>query len=230
MAAGDDTNSFAYLDTLADTIAETFLDAYYYALEKDRSTISTFYVPKTVAPDSTVPFIAWNGDVYDEGTDFQSFFETLTHTHYDVESLNVDILNVKALPVTAVKNGSGEELQDFDRRMSITIQAGGSVRLEKPLTGPIREFSDVIVLVPDPEKLPKGPVTEAMITKNWDKQWVIQSQNFRFTEWGATEVRKAQGGEVEMEVEKDEKTRARNRGIASQFAAAGLHLKEKAGK
>jgi hypothetical protein len=112
--------------------------------------------------------------------------------------------------------------------MSIAIVAMGNVRLEEPLKGPIREFSETFILIPNPEKLPSPKPT---LDKGWEKQWMIQTQNFRFTEWGVTEI--ADGGDAKMEEVKnaagDGKSRFRgaNRGIQQQFAAAGLSFKGK---
>jgi NTF2-related export protein 1/2 len=134
-------------------------------------------------------------------------------------------LNEKLLDPAEVKGGSGDASKDFDRRMSIQVVTMGSVRLEEPLKGPIREFSETFVLVPNPEKLlTPNPTFE----KGWQKEWLIQTQNFRFTEWGANEI----GGpvkDVETKAggESKNSTQARNKGIAAQFAAAGLFAKGK---
>ncbi|KAF2281025.1 uncharacterized protein EI97DRAFT_18650 [Westerdykella ornata] len=210
------------LDQLACSIAEAFIDAYYLALEKDRDNIASFYCPKFVSPDGTVPFIAWNGTVYDNGDAFQEFYEGLTHTHYDVEALDCTVLNRKAIPAAAVQGGSGDDSRDFDRRMSVQISASGSVRLKEPLKGPIRVFSDVFVLVPNSEKLPSPKPT---FEKGWQKQWVIQTQSFRFTEWSPDEIAGAKVDEAKTTSEGKKELKGRGRGIANQFAAAGIFAK-----
>jgi NTF2-related export protein 1/2 len=211
-------------------VAETFTDAYYYALEKERADIPSFYCPKLVSADSTVPFIAWNGEVFHDAAEFQTHYETLTHTHFDLEGLDCNIINKKFLPSSEVQGGGGDDSQDFDRRMSIAVTVMGSIRLEEPLKGPIREFSENFVLVPNRDKLPKPRPT---FEKGWHQEWVIQTQNFRFTEWGASEIGggKTEPGKSDMKMETNGEKRnqfqGRNKGIASQFAAAGLLIKGK---
>lgn len=126
-----------------------------------------------------------------------------------------------------MKGGSGQDSQDFDRRMSIQVVAMGSVRLEEPLKGPIREFSETFVLAPNPEKLPTAKPT---FEKGWNKEWIIQTQNFRFTEWGASEVGGVKDEDMKTNGEGKNAFQGRNKGIASQFAAAGLLVKGKGKK
>ncbi|KAF2749305.1 hypothetical protein M011DRAFT_475409 [Sporormia fimetaria CBS 119925] len=213
------------LDMLACSIAEAFTTGYYYALEKDRTSIAEFYCPKLAASDSTIPFIAWNGSVYNDGIEFQNYFEMLTHTHYDLEALDCNILNPKLVDAAAVRGGTADDAKDLDRRMAVQVVATGSVRLEEPLKGPIREFSETFVLVPNPERLPSAKPT---FEKGWQKEWLIQTQNFRFTEWGANEVGGGNAIPKEVVMKTNGVTEGRNKGIAQQFAAAGLLGKGKA--
>lgn len=170
-----------------------------------------------------MPFIAWNSEVYNEGTDFQTYFEGLTHTHYDIEALDCTILNPRCISAAQLKNGSGDDTKDLERRMSVQVVVTGSVRLEEPLKGPMREFAETFVLVPNLEKtVPPRPTFD----KGWDKEWVIQTQNFKFTEWGASEVPTDKMEEDKTNGEK-KGVRGGNKGIASQFAAAGLFIKGK---
>ncbi|KAF2790731.1 hypothetical protein K505DRAFT_340184 [Melanomma pulvis-pyrius CBS 109.77] len=209
------------LDLVACAAAEAFTDAYYYAVEKDRGKISTFYCPKQIAADSTVPFIAWNSVVYNDGPSFQEYLEGLSHTHFEIEGLDCSILNRKFLPAAELKGGSNDDAKDFDRRMSIAVVATGSVRLEEPLTGPMREFAETFVLVPNTQKqVPRNPMFE----KGWQQEWLIQTQNFRFTEWGASEVNDGKAGDTKANGVKNVFQR-RNQSVAKHFAAAGLTIK-----
>lgn len=175
--------------------------------------------------------------MYNSAADFQTHVETLSNTHFDIESLDCTILNPRSLPASSVKGGSGNDNADFERRMSLMVTVGGSVRLEEKFTGPMREFSETFVLAPDPAKLPAlGQKVE--FVKGWQKEWAIQTQNFRFTEWGASEIdgadKKTDGiKELEMKAANGAGGKrafggpAGGRGFASHFAAAGLNVKGK---
>ncbi|KAF2015702.1 hypothetical protein BU24DRAFT_422012 [Aaosphaeria arxii CBS 175.79] len=212
-------------DITACNAAEAFTDAYYFALQKDRQNIPSFYCPPLANGDQSVPFIAWNGEVFSDVVALQTRIQTLPHTWFDVESLDCDVLNPKFIPASEVKNGSGNDDEDLHRRMSITVAVAGAIRMEEQFKGPLREFSETFVLVPNPEKL----TTKAVhFDKGWQKEWLIQSQNFRFTEWSANELVDPAEASVPMETDKTRVNggkntfRGTNKGIAGQFAAAGL--------
>lgn len=88
----------------------------------------------------------------------------------------------------------------------------------------MREFSETFVLIPNPEKLPTSKPT---FDRGWAKEWLIQTQNFRFTEWGANEIRGVKDEAMKTNGAERNTFRGGNRGIASQFAAAGLFAKGK---
>lgn len=211
-------------------VAEAFTDAYYHALQKERTNITSFYFKNDTLDDKKSPSIVWNGELYADAMAFQTYFEGLTHTYFDAEDLDCTVLNPKHLPASQLKNGSGDESMDLERRMSITVVVMGSVRLEEQLKGPIREFSESFVLVPNPEKLTGKNVN---LDRGWQHEWLIQSQNFRFTEWSVNEVEdgdtSAADGANKPKVDAGSKTNTfnpGNKGIAGQFAAAGLFLKK----
>jgi len=129
------------------------------------------------------------------------------------------VLNPKFLPPADLKGGSNDDTKDFDRRMSIVVVVTGSARLEEQLKGPMREFSETFVLVPNAQKeIPPKPTFD----KGWHQEWVIQTQNFRFTEWGASEV--GEGKEEDTKTNGNTKNvfQGRNQGVFKHFAAAGL--------
>lgn len=210
-------------------VAEAFTDAYYHALQKERSNIPLFYFKNDTLDDKKSTSIVWNGELYTDVTAFQTFFEGLTHTYFDAEDLDCGVLNPKYLPASELKNGSGDDSKDLERRMSITVVVVGSIRLEEQLKGPIREFSESFVLVPNPEKLTGNKIN---FDKGWNHEWLIQNQNFRFTEWSVNEVEeggtKAPAAADKPKVNGGPKTsfNTGNRGIAGQFAAAGLFVKK----
>lgn len=107
--------------------------------------------------------------------------------------------------------------------MSIQVVVTGSVRLEEQLKGPMREFSESFVLVPNVEVEVKP---KPLFEKGWQQEWLIQTQNFRFTEWGAIEVGEGKEGVATTNGTKNV-FQGRNQGVAKAFAAAGLTAKGK---
>ncbi|KAF1995202.1 hypothetical protein P154DRAFT_539000 [Amniculicola lignicola CBS 123094] len=214
------------LDTTACNVAEAFTDAYYNALSKYRSTLSSFYCPKVISTDSTVPSIYWNGEVYDDDLAFQSYIESLTYTWADIESLDCTVLNTRFLPAAELKGGSGDNDQDLERRMQIAVVVTGSLRLEEPAKGPMREFAETFVLIPNKDKQISA---HPQFKNGWDREWLIQTQNFRFTEWGVSELGEGQGEAMKVDggVKNAFQGRGARGGPARHFAAAGLFFKGK---
>jgi len=164
------------LTTASSEATENFLDNYYVALQGSRHTITSYYCPYERNPQGKeLPGIVWNGNVFHTAEDYQKMFEEcMPFTHYDVQSFDCHVLNPTALAPDKLKGGSGDPDKDIERRMSIVVLVSGTLRLEEPKTGPLRQFSETFVLVPNPEKAPgKGPKAEK-------KGWLIQNQNFRY--------------------------------------------------
>ncbi|KAI6800547.1 hypothetical protein KC363_g1069 [Hortaea werneckii] len=151
--------------------AEHFVDAYYSALDGARNSIASFYVPtSTLANGRGLPNIAYNGEHIPDAAAFQDRWEKqMPYTHFDAQSVNVHVLN----PSMA---GSSKNKRDAERNMSLVVQVSGSVRLVERKEGPLRGFSDSLVLVPNREE------TGGKGTGKQDsgKRWLIQSQTFRF--------------------------------------------------
>ncbi|KAI7341085.1 hypothetical protein KC315_g380 [Hortaea werneckii] len=151
--------------------AEQFVDAYYSALDGARNSIASFYVPtSTLGNGRGLPNIAYNGEHIPDAAAFQDRWEKqMPYTHFDAQSVNVHVLN----PSMA---GSSKNKRDAERNMSLVVQVSGSVRLVERKEGPLRGFSDSMVLVPNREE------TGGKGTGKQDsgKRWLIQSQTFRF--------------------------------------------------
>ncbi|KAK5110830.1 hypothetical protein LTR62_005541 [Meristemomyces frigidus] len=150
--------------------AEHLTDAYYSALEGARSTISSFYVP-TTNTGRAMPSITYNGDLIADAAVFQDKWEKqMPRMHFQVQSLNTHVLN-RAMVPTDSKNK-----KDAERNMSFVVQVSGSVRVGEAREGPLRGFTDSLVLVPNSEQ------TGGRGTGKQDvgKRWLIQSQTFRF--------------------------------------------------
>ena len=88
----------------------------------------------------------------------------MPRTHLEAQSLNVHVLNPSIKPTAGMKK------KDAAHNMSLIVQVSGSMRIGQPKEGPLRGFSDSFVLVPNDE-LGKQDV---------GRQWLIQSQTFRF--------------------------------------------------
>lgn len=93
-------------------------------------------------------------------------------THFDVQALNAHVLNPSLAPLDTNATSKKEQEQN----MSILVQVSGSVRLVERKEGPLRGFSDTLVLVPN-----KGDLGAKGKAKSGEgRSWVIQSQSFRF--------------------------------------------------
>jgi len=151
---------------LATDIAERFTETYYSALSGARGSIKTFYVAAIAQDDGRgLPNITYNGELFHDPATFQDrWVKDMPRTHVEAQSLNVHVLNPSIKPTEGMKK------KDAARNMSLIVQVSGSMRIGQPKEGPLRGFSDSFVLVPN-EELGKQDV---------GRQWVIQSQTFRF--------------------------------------------------
>ncbi|KAK4936378.1 hypothetical protein LTR66_003863 [Elasticomyces elasticus] len=151
--------------------AETFADAYYTSLTSSRSTLSTFYAPQTTLPNGKLlPTILWNGTSIPTPTAFQSLFaaESMPYTYFEVQSLNAHVLNPSLEPIDDDRAGKNK----IENNISVLVQVSGYVRLIERKEGPMRGFSDTLVLVPNRE----GTRGKSSV----GRRWVVQSQNLRF--------------------------------------------------
>lgn len=155
-------------------VAETFLEAYYNALNgPQRTTIATFYLPPTPGstPSRNLPIINYNGDISNCGSQFSKKFDEMPYTFYETQSFNVQVLNPCLDPA------GSKTRKEAERNMSLAVQVSGTVRLNERKEGPLRGFADDMVLLPN-----KTEITGAKGTGKVGegRQWVIQTQNFRF--------------------------------------------------
>ncbi|KAF2842645.1 NTF2-like protein [Patellaria atrata CBS 101060] len=148
--------------------AESFVDAYYTALQASRPTISSYYVPRETLPDGKiVPIIVWNGNSIETAAAFQEMFEKeMPFMHYEVQALDCHVMNPGDSAVDDTSKAA-------EKKISIIVAINGFVRLAEAREGPTKGFSESIVLAPNPEKALKGP-------KAATRAWLIQSQVFRY--------------------------------------------------
>lgn len=151
---------------------EHFVDLYYTTMNGSRNQIKSFYVPTTtVASGRGLPHISFNGELLQDAGVFQERFEKqMPWTHFEPQSVNVHVMNPSMTPL------EGKSKKDAERNMSLTVQVSGYVRLVERKEGPMRGFSDSFILVPNKEEA-GGRGTGK---QGHGKQWLIQSQNFRF--------------------------------------------------
>ncbi|KAJ9645295.1 hypothetical protein H2199_003301 [Coniosporium tulheliwenetii] len=147
-------------------VAETFVDAYYTALQGSRNTISSYYTPrKTLSDGKVVPVIVWNGNHIPDAAAMQKMFEeTMPYTYYDVQSLDCDFVNT-GLAVQAATEANADVVskKELDQHSPVVV-----------MRGPDEGFSETFVLVPNEEKVTgKGKGKEG-------RAWLIQNQNFRY--------------------------------------------------
>lgn len=160
MATNTATLSETDYTRISCSAAESFTEAYYTALDSSRTTLASYYVPTTTTP-RPLPHISYNGDVLNDSSHFQSKFAEMPWTHFEVQSLNVHVMN------RCLEPPEGKSKRELERNMSLTVQVSGYVRLFERKEGPMRGFSETFVLVPG-----KGGAG--------GREWVIQTQNFRF--------------------------------------------------
>lgn len=153
--------------------AEHLVDAYYGALNGARSKISAFYVPTTTLPDGRIlPHISFNGELLQDSNLLQErFVKQMPWTHFEPQSVNVHVLNPSLSPLD-----TSASKRDREHNMSFTVQVSGYVRLVERKDGPMRGFSDSLVMVPNKEEV-GGRGTGR---QGEGKRWLIQSQNLRF--------------------------------------------------
>ncbi|PNS17768.1 hypothetical protein CAC42_3163 [Sphaceloma murrayae] len=164
------------LNRVATTASEEFTDLYYNALNSARNTIASFYVPtSTISPGRDLPLITYNGTQLSSADAFQATFEQMPFTFFEIQSLNVHVTNPHITNVETQNNGK-PRTKDLEQNISLLIQASGYVRLQERKEGPMRGFSDTMVLVPNKEDV--GGKGKAKSGEG--RSWLIQTQNFRF--------------------------------------------------
>lgn len=157
---------------VASEAAESFIDVYYGALDGARNTISSFYVPSSTPENGrSLPNIAYNGEHITDGVAFQETWEKkMLFTHFDVQSVNVHVLN----PCLSGRTDMSKSEAEWD--MSLVMQVSGTVRLVERKEGPLRVFSDNLILVPN--KVEVGG--KGTGKQDEGRRWLIQGQTFRY--------------------------------------------------
>lgn len=95
--------------------------------------------------------------------------------YFEVQSLNAHVMNPSMAPLET-EGPNKAKPKDLENNMSFLVQVSGYVRLFERKDGPMRAFSDTLVLVPNKEEA--GAKGKSKTGEG--KSWLIQSQNFRF--------------------------------------------------
>jgi NTF2-related export protein 1/2 len=147
------------------------VEAYYDILSNARTSIVNYYQAKETAPDgATLPNIVWNGNQIPGAEAFQKMFvDEMPYTFYETQSIDCHVLNDQFYPPSA-----GVRINN-DKNLSLLVVVSGYLRLEDRKEGPMREFSETLILVPNKDKA-SGRTNAASSKRNW----LIQTQIFRF--------------------------------------------------
>lgn len=161
-------------DKVASETAESFIDAYYTALNNNTrapNTISSFYIPPSTGstPSRNLPIINYNGDLSNSGSQFDKKFEEMPWAFYEAQSVDAHVLN------PCIDPDNVKTRKDAERNMSIAVSINGYLRLGERKDGELKGFADDLVLVPNKE-VAGGKGTGKT---GEGRQWLIQTQNFR---------------------------------------------------
>ena len=117
-------------------------------------------------PDGTpLPSIILNGNVIPSAAELQSMFENeMPAARYEVQSFDCQVINPNA---KGTVSPSG-------RNMTILVIVSGYVKSVESRDAPLKGFSESFVLVPNPD------IDQTKNKGKHIKDWLIQSQNFRF--------------------------------------------------
>jgi hypothetical protein len=128
----------------------------------------------------TIPDITWNGHILDSASEFASLFTDSmpTFLHYDVQCLDTQVINsCFYVPKLASPAGPAEPSADEiglrpEKNISILVNVAGVLRMEDRVKGPLAEFSECFVLVPNLERRKRGEGVR--------REWLVESQVCRF--------------------------------------------------
>ncbi|KAJ5156733.1 hypothetical protein N7492_009536 [Penicillium capsulatum] len=149
------------LTNVSTDAATKFVQSYYRALESNRDSIGTFYDP---APTK----LLFNGNDLANGVTVQDVLkQELGQVHFEVQSFDCQIIN-RAFPTVTPTGVPKAPTQMTAKDMSVLVLVSGNVRYGGR-DNPQRCFSETFILVPN----------ASADRTNAQKEWLIQSQNFR---------------------------------------------------
>lgn len=117
-----------------------------------------------------LPSILFNGNQLPDASSFQTLFqEQMPSTHYEMHSLDCQVINPNY-----VADGTTSQGNSRGQNATVLVVVSGSVKMGEDKETPARAFNETFVLIPNPAS--RGPKARTRGTK----EWLIQSQNFRF--------------------------------------------------
>jgi len=140
-----------------------FAQAFYIALQSSRKTIKSYYVTPKDGTNTSKPNIIWNGNRIEDSDMIQRTFEEMPSLWYEIQTVDCQILNPRFYP----------DLSN-DRNFSMLVMISGYMRVEDKELGPMHEFSETFVLVPNRDRMIQRGSGQGKRT------WLIQTQIFRY--------------------------------------------------
>lgn len=148
--------------------AEHFVESYYSAVNSARHAIHAYYVPQTTLGDGTsLPVILLNGTEVADGSSVQRMFQQRYPTSsFEIDAVDCHILNHQY----PAQNGTS---RNDNQPMSLLVLVNGVFKQGSGREQVEQEFSETLVLVPNPDAPPRGQGGRHR------KDHLIQSQTFR---------------------------------------------------
>jgi NTF2-related export protein 1/2 len=106
----------------------------------------------------------WNGNEVPDVQTMHDFVARMPWAAYELQTLDCHVLNRSFYPNVR-----------HERNMSLLVMTSGYLRLENAKWGPLHEFSETFVLVPNRDRL-----TPRRGRDQQKPPWLIQSQIFRY--------------------------------------------------
>lgn len=148
--------------------AEQFVDSYYSAVNTARHAIRAYYVPQSLLADGTsLPVIILNGAEVADGSGVQRIFQQRFPTSFfEIDVVDCHILNEQYPAQTGTSSNE-------TALMSLLVVVNGVFKQGQGREQVEQEFSETLILVPNPDAPPRGQGGRHR------KDYLIQSQTFR---------------------------------------------------
>ena len=127
------------------------MDSYYSAMNTARHAIHAYYVPQSTLADGTsLPIIFFNGTEVADGTSVQRIFQQ----RYPTSTFEIDVVDCHILnDQYPAQNGTST---NGTVSMSLLVVVNGIFKQGSARDQPEQEFSETLILVPNPDAPPRG--------------------------------------------------------------------------
>ena len=153
-----------------DSAARTLIENYYTALKSARTTIASFYTPAAMLDGKPLPIIVFNGNTMTDAAAMQKMFEDMPPAIYVVQCYDCQVINPNYVGIDS-EDGACTYVRPR-RNMSILVSVSGYAKYGESREATKRGFSENFVLIPNPAAIAGN------VGRN-QREWLIQSQNFR---------------------------------------------------